>query len=288
MASPTVLVVVVNWNRWGDTEECVRSVRRAGYSNFSVTVVDNGSAAPPPPSLARDPCTRLLLAGSNLGFAAANNVAIREGLAWGADYFWCINNDAACAPGALGALVAAAEGDERLGALGSRLVLPGAARATQALGGGRIAFGRPAHITSPRRLGRLQYICGASVLLRARALREVGLFDERYFLYWEDADLCLRLRSAGWRIAFEPGSLVFHRESSALGKSSPVLDFYFNRSAALFFRRHSRFALAPILLGAAGRVGKRLARLRLENALASVRGIGAGLRPGAGRMGAVA
>ena len=282
------MVVVVNWNRWADTEECVRAVRCAGYRNFSVTVVDNGSAEPPPPSLAGHPGTKLILAGENLGFAAANNAAIREGMAWGADYFWCINNDAVCEPGALGALVSAAEADGRLGAVGSRLVLPGPARATQALGGGRIVFGRPAHITSPRRLGGLQYICGASVLLRARALREVGLFDERYFLYWEDADLCLRLRSKGWGIAFEAGSVVMHRESSALGKSNPVLDFYFNRSAALFFLRHSRFALAPILLGAAGRVGKRIARLRLGNAAASLRGVAAGLRPGAGRRGALA
>jgi GT2 family glycosyltransferase len=118
----------------------------------------------------------------------------------------------------------------------------------------------------------LQYLTAASVLLRATAIREAGSFDQRFFMYWEDADLSLRLKKAGWKLAVAEDARVLHRESASLGKRSPTLDLYYSRSVVVFFRKHSTFPWIAIAVSAGGRLIKRLLTGHFRSALAIVKG----------------
>ena len=118
-----------------------------------------------------------------------------------------------------------------------------------------------------RAAAALDFISGASVLLRCDALKQTGLFDERtFFIYWEDADLSLRLRKAGWGLSVAEDSRVWHKLSASLGQRSPLLERYFTRSGVRFLRRYApvpavaisimvtRILVKRLFLGQAARV----------------------------------
>lgn len=258
---PLVHVLVLNWNGAPDTLACLASLDRLDYPNAAVVVIDNGSGDDSVARIRRErPHQELIENGANLGFGAGNNRGIRRALAAGADYVWVLNNDAVVEPATLSAMVAAAEADSRLGAVGSALYHLDRPERMQAWGGGWVDLwsGRAGHFVTPVADAALAYLTGASLLLRAAALRQVGDFDEEFFMYWEDADLGLRLRRAGWGLAVAAEGRVRHAESGSLGKGNPTLDRYYNRSAVRFFRKHAPLPAVPIAVGGLGRLAKRL------------------------------
>jgi GT2 family glycosyltransferase len=242
-----VEIVVLNWNGWQDTIACLLSMQRQDYPNFQLLVVDNGSTDESVAQIKKAvPSVELLQTGSNLGFGGGCNLGIRQALDRGADFIWLINSDATADPCALSALVRAAERNQALGAVGSVLYEMGTSDQVQLWGGGQVNLwlGQSRHQQSP---GELDFISGASLLLRCAALDKVGLFDQAtFFMYWEDTDLAFRLRKAGWKLAVADDSKVWHKLSASLGQRSPLLDEYFTQSAVRFFRRHAPIPFIPI------------------------------------------
>jgi GT2 family glycosyltransferase len=244
-------VVVLNWNGWQDTLTCLTSLQMQDYANAHLLLVDNGSTDGSIEHIrAAMPSLELLPTGANLGFGGGCNVGIRHALARGADYVWLINSDATVDAGALSALVCSAEACPEVGAVGSVLYEVDAREQIQLWGGGTVelGWGRSQHRLSP---GPVDFVSGASVLLRRAALEGVGLFDEAsFFMYWEDTDLGFRLREGGWKLAVAQDSRVWHKQSASLGKGSALLDEYFTRSALRFFKRHApipQLAIAVLL-----------------------------------------
>lgn len=254
-----VCIVVLNWNGWADTIECVRSLQRQTYKNSSLLVVDNGSTDGSVAKIRQAlPDVELVLSGRNLGFGGGCNIGMRQALARGADYIWLINSDALADPEALGVLVQQAEQFPSWGAVGSVLYEPDHPAQVQLWGGGKVKlwWGSSRHLSCP---GRLDFVSGASALLRCKALEAVGLFDEKsYFMYWEDTDLSFRLRAAGWDIGVADQARVWHRESSSLGKGSPQLDLYFTQSGIRFLRKYAKYPLVPISMMLSRMLLKRL------------------------------
>lgn len=272
---PSVYIIVLNWNGWQRTEACVRSLRQLRYGSARIVIVDNGSTDGSVARL-RETCgaETIIANDDNLGYAGGNNLGIRMALDAGVDYVWILNNDTTVDPQALRALVEVAEADGTVGAVGSVLHPMSDRQTVETWGGGRVNLwsGRlktPAGRTPDE---WFHYLSGASLLLRSSAIRGVGLLDEQYFLYWEDTDLGFELRRAGWRLRVAADSHVFHQGSASLGKTNPRLDSYFNRSAVRFFRKHTPFPLAPILVGALSRLAARLIRGEWVRAGATVRG----------------
>lgn len=245
-------VVVLNWNGWKDTVACLASLQQQDYPNFNLIVVDNGSTDGSVEQIMQAmPTVELLQTGSNLGFGGGCNVGIRHALARGADYVWLINSDSVADIHALSGLVRAAEKSLALGSVGSVLYEADTVDQVQLWGGGRVQLwsGQSRHRQSH---GPLDFISGASVLLRRAAIEEVGLFDQAaFFMYWEDTDLAFRLRKAGWALAVADDSRVWHKQSASLGKRSLLLDEYFTRSGVRFLRRYAPipFISIAILLG---------------------------------------
>jgi GT2 family glycosyltransferase len=272
---PSVAIIILNWQNWHDTLACVGSLRELRYDNFNIVVVDNGSTNDSAERIRKlAPDCNLVISERNLGFGGGNNIAIRQALAAGADFIWLLNNDTRPEPQALAKLVECAESDPSIGAVGSVLYYMDNPGVVQAWGGGSInyALGRSHTATQVSQSASLEYLTAASLLLRSSAIDQVGGFDPNFFMYWEDADLCLRLRDGGWKLVVAEDSRVLHRESASLGKKSPLLDYYYSNSVVHFFRKHSKFPVLPIGLSLVGRVGKRLLTGRLLNAWAVLRG----------------
>ncbi len=199
--------------------------------------------------------------GENLGYPGGNNVGLRYGLARGDfEYAWLLNNDTLPEAGALQALVSCAR---QTGAAmaGSKLLYAHETETLQMAGGGMIwpAAGNAFIVASGQKDDGqwdkpfpLDYICGASLLVRKEVLCRVGFLDERYFLYWEDADWGVRARRAGFRLVYCPSSRVVHKEGATISKEtgskegnkeavsgiSGKADYYWVRNGLYFTKKY--------------------------------------------------
>jgi len=271
-----VFTVVLNWNGWRDTAACLSSLAQMRYVNNQVIVVDNGSENDSARRLKnRFPSFQLIETGQNLGFAAGCNIGIQRALEQRADFVWLLNNDTIVDPEALRRLVDKAQEDNRIAAVGSAIYFTEEPHRLQAWGGGHINFwlGRSRHFVAPMPEDSVDFITGASMLVSREAFESVGLLDEQFFMYWEDADFCFRLRKAKWKLAVAGDSKIWHKGSASVGKNSVSLDQYFNASATQFFRRHAAIPLVPLWTGA----GLRLAKRALNGDWQRIRAVWAGI-----------
>jgi len=244
---PSVYIVVLNYNGRQITIDCVNSVLKIDYPNFNVIVVDNASTDD---SVAQfreaftDPRIELLVNDRNEGYAGGNNRGIERALSQGAEYVFILNNDTIAEPDCLGPLVEAMQQDPKLGACGCPISnigpegLPNFGQEISLYTGGTRAWHDPDG-TDPCR--KVDYICGAAILLRASTIRKTGPFDPAFFLLFEDADLCFRIREAGFGIRMAASSGVRHLESRTRSRFPALVKFYGIRNRAWFIRRHGRW-----------------------------------------------
>ena len=257
----SVSIIVLNWNGWRDTVKCLTSLESLNYRNFRVVVVDNDSTDDSVPQIRQAfPDLAIIEAKKNLGFAGGCNLGIRQALRDGAEFVWLLNNDTKVDPGALGAMVEMADTDPKIGAVGSAIYSAEEPEHLVAWGGGHVNFwlGHSRHFLNSVPNNRIDFLTGASLLLRCAALKSLGLLDEGFFMYWEDGDYCFRLRRAGWTLAVAGNSLVWHKEQGSVGKKSALLDRHFNQSARRFFARHAPVPFISIWAGTALRIAKRV------------------------------
>jgi len=221
-----VTVVVVNWNGINYLHECLESIRGQTYPRVDLIVVDNGSTDGSREWLrTRSPegC-RLIEFPINTGFAAGSNAGIRASRG---EYVALLNNDAVADPLWLDRLVVFMS-DSKVGMVASKILFyedrsvidkVGHLFFPDGLNRGRGAgeidhgqFDQPGEILFPD---------GCAALYRKSMLEDVGLFDEQFFAYGDDADLGLRARWRGWNCLYSPAARVYHRHSRSLGKYSP-------------------------------------------------------------------
>lgn len=244
MISPNVAVVIVNWNGASDTALCLDSLDRVRGEWSECIVVDNGSADGSADGV-RDafPWARLLETGANLGYAGGNNRGIEEALRRGADFVLVLNNDTVVAEGMIERLRLALEQDARIGIAGPevhRRNPPGQFW----YAGGRVSRSpfRARHLSQQPPAGRplaVDYLPGCALLFSRATLERVGLFEERFFLTWEDTDLAARARHAGLTSSVVPGAVVQHAGSISFQRIfSPLYCYYYFRNMLLFARRH--------------------------------------------------
>lgn len=226
MEQSKITVIVLNWNNKGDTLACLESLVEANLLGAKVMVVDNGSTDGSAAAVReRFPGCRLIELAENCGYAGGNNVGIRAALEDGAEGVLLLNNDTCVAPDFIVPLRWIFDIDPQAAAASSaihRLDNPAMLDIAYA----RVDFHRRdavalAGVNAVPALGHgynvreeVPVAIGCSMLVSARAFREVGLFDEKYFAYHEDVDWCLRARKAGFKIYYEPMSRVYHRGSS--------------------------------------------------------------------------
>jgi GT2 family glycosyltransferase len=281
-------VVVVNWNGAALLPACLAALSRLRRTAH-VAVVDNGSADASAEAVAAFPSVGWIPLGRNAGFAAANNVGLRRALAAGARYVAIVNPDVEVEPDWLDELVAAAEAHPEAGLFGGLLVFaddPSRVNSTgivlDALGRAFDRdFGAPlASLARPG--GRVTGVTGGAALLRAEALRRIGLFDPAYFAYYEDVDLSLRAAACGVATWYVPSARARHGYGRSFGPGSPAQRYLLARNHLRALATHQplsrALALAPALalLRAGVKAPLELARGRPAHASAHLRAAGAG------------
>lgn len=241
---PKVSVIVLNYNGKETIKSCLESVYKSDYENHELIVVDNASKDGSF-ELAKKLFSRshFILNSENIGFAAGNNVAIRFALEKMSDYVFLLNNDALLEVDTLSKLVLVAE-KQGLNII-SPLIKGSAGKIWFA--GGKINWlkMRSAHIFSPQRKSfyTTRYASGCAMLVKKEVFREIGLFDEKYFLYYEDADFCLRAAKKGFKIGVNPQAVVYHFEKS---ESNPEnKNYWLALSGLIFFKTHTPLLLKP-------------------------------------------
>lgn len=277
-SSPLVAIVILNWNGWQDTTNCLSSLNVSEYKNFRIIIVDNGSTDDSVDHLqAVHADFTIIETGVNLGFAGGCNVGIRYAFEISADYIWLLNNDTVVEQQSLSALVTTAGNNRLAGAVGSVLYEMERPTVIQAWGGGGVNLhtGKSYHVKGQN--GILTYLTGASLLLRAEALRQTGLLDEGFFVYWEDTDLSFRLSANGWRLLVEPSSRVWHRECSSTGRFSRSRARLFYRSRVRFLQKYASYPLPATFYGLIDQSARDIYRMRWGHLLGAWQGTMLGL-----------
>lgn len=275
----SVCIVILNWNGWKDTIECLQSLSLLKHQNFSVVVVDNASTDSSREKLLAwasgaesplrftavideadldswDAALRntewvYIQSSVNGGFAAGNNLGIRLAMQAGCQYVWLLNNDTVVESQTLVALENHVAKNPDIGMCGSILCYYNDRAVVQAVGG--VSFNywlargeQLGHglLLDDARVKKLAqhaptYVAGASLFMPIKFLQDVGLMEERYFLYFEEIDWAVRAQGK-WKIATAADSIVYHKEGASIGtasrgKRSVLSQYYLNRNLIRFY-----------------------------------------------------
>ncbi len=250
--TPELSIVIVSFNARGDLERCLASlVSSPPVAAHEIVVVDNASTDGSADAARRVPGVTVIDAGSNLGFARANNIGIRSST--GANIL-LLNSDTTVPADAIDRLLDELDRDAGVAAAGPRLV--------DANGRAELSFGHmigPLNEFRQKRLARSaavetltrqrqypDWVSGACLLVRRADADAVGGLDERYFMYTEDVDFCAAIRARGRRILFTPDVEVVHLRGRSAVSAPAVTQQRYRESQLAFYQKHHP-GWAPLL-----------------------------------------
>jgi GT2 family glycosyltransferase len=287
-----VYIIIVNYKNWQDTLECLESVFRSSYTNFSAIVIDNdsqnnslehlmhwansktGNEFISPHSFnfvffrkedITDTINPTLLPrltfiqnDSNAGFAAGNNVALR--FLQGQDaYFWLLNPDTVILENTLEEMLKFAARRSTNAIIGGQILSFSGNHELLFYGGATINF-MTSTITPTRQINSkppLDYISGACLFAHTSNLKKVGLLPEVYFLYWEESDWCYRARQLGCKFHVCPTAICYDKISTVIGKGF-IADYFYVRNGLLFISKYRKKNLPFVLFFNVIRFFKRI------------------------------
>jgi GT2 family glycosyltransferase len=292
--APKVSIIMLNWNSYQMTRDCLLSLRKIEYPTFEVILVDNGSVDSSAEQLSREfPEIELIRNPRNLGFAGGNNVGMRKALGRGTDYLLLLNNDTIVASNFLRELVRVGESDPSIGMLNPKIYFFEPADRLW-YGGGICRPWRvfPIHLGlrkhddgSYDQTREVSFATGCALLIKAGVVRRIGLLDEAFFLSFEDADWSMRASRAGFKQFYVPGSVIWHKDSydttRNLGHAGK--NFHTMRNSVLFARKYIEAPYWPLFMLSVGkyviyRTLADLARGEVKRVTALYRGLWSGCR----------
>lgn len=232
---PKVFILILHYGEQEDTLECLRLLEKLDYPNFEVLVIDN------------DPNRRLgdlnfnykitkLTNEKNLGFSGGNNTGIKYALENGADYVLLLNNDTVIERNFLKILVEAGEKDEKTGIIGPVIYRCGTNEIHFAGGEINWLYTEARHVP-----GAVDFITGACLLIKRKVIEKIGLMPEEYFLYFEDAEWCLKARKAGFDCRVVSEARIGHIVSKNTQEYSFSYIYYHYRNGLLLAKRNAPF-----------------------------------------------
>ena len=291
--TPRVDVVTLTWNQRQDTLECLESLSQVTYPNYRVIVVDNGSTDGTVEAVReRYPEVELIVNPRNLGFQGGFNAGLRRALESGADLVFVMNNDTTVQPDILNELIKYANPPD-VGMLSPKIYYYAEPTRIWTVGGDRHPITFEMIHKGENQIDQGQwnevierdYLIGCAMLLKRALLEDIGLFDTGYHpIYYEDSDLCMRARNAGYRLLMVPTAKMWHKVSrSGGGFDSPRQRYLMARHSVRFFRKYvhgwRRLVVMPYRLGSAIKTTLRLAwRRRFASIAAYWRGLRDGFK----------
>lgn len=233
--TPDTTILILTWNARHVLPACLETLFAQDYPHFAVMVLDNDSTDGTPEWVRTHyPAVQVVENGRNLGFAAGNNVGLRQA---DTPFVVLVNPDVELAPDWLAQLLAPMRQDATIGVAGCKVYEPDG-RTLQHAGG---YIMKPQALSGHYGLGErdtgqhdklrdVEYVIGAAMAIRQEVIRSIGLLDEGFFLYYEDVDYCERAREAGYRIVYVPDAHLVHHESSTTQRGSAFYYGYMHTS----------------------------------------------------------
>jgi len=243
---PKVFIVVLNYNGKDVIKKCLTSVFKIDYPNFEVVFVDNNSTDGSL-ELAKGNFSKanFIKNEENLGYASGNNIGIRFSLERMAEYVLVLNNDTEVEKDFLTKLIEVMEEDKKIG-IASPVIMDANTKKVW-FSGGKIDWLRmkTLHLQNARTetYFKSDFITGCSMLVKAEVFEKIGLFDEDFFLYWEDADFSLRSKKSGFKNVVVPTSCIYHFEKSESQKKAKT--YWLVVSGLIFFKKNTPAWLRP-------------------------------------------
>jgi GT2 family glycosyltransferase len=286
MNDPKVYIVILNYRQWQDTWECIGSLLKSSFQNYSVIIVDNDSQNNSFENIINQARTasiattgyqlysKEMLNGKidfqnlprltfiqndiNAGFAGGNNIVLR--LLAGLDaYVWLLNPDMVIREDTLAELVSFGVKQTTCCIIGAEVRTFSGNQELFFYGGGKVNFlsGTVRLIKNPGSAGRLDYISGGCLFTHAANFKTYGLLPEEYFLYWEETDWCFRAMQQGAALFVCPSAVCYDKISTVIGKGF-LSDYYYSRNGLLFISKFRKWNVPIALLAMTIRWFKRI------------------------------
>lgn len=237
---PKVYIIILNWNGFEDTAQCLKSVMELEYDNYKIILVDNGSVDGSVEKFnLKFPEIKLIKNENNVGFASASNQGIKYAMEEGADYIWLLNNDTVVPRDVLSNLVAACASPQ-IGLASPLIYYYDSPEIIQFCGS--VIDWENKKIKRLENLEELAAIdvkdnlslWGTALLIQRKVIDDVGYLSEKYFAYHEDEEYCLRVARAGYRSVVVPDARIFHKNSRSTGSNDAPMQVFL-RSRNLYF-----------------------------------------------------
>lgn len=251
-----VFIILLNYKGVEDTLECVKSLENIEYNNYEIVIVDNDS-----PDNSFDILNEklghkhhIMSSGKNGGFAYGNNVGINFAMDNGADYVLLINNDTTVEKDFLKELVKALEEDEAYG-MSTGLILNYYDKSEVWFAGGEINWDRfyGYHLNEDDNVNNISlnereitFATGCLMLIKREVIDKVGCLPEEYFMYYEDVDYCAKLQEEGYKIIYNPKSVIYHKISAASGEAESPFAIKWNTKNRIRFMKKYKHKLSMI------------------------------------------
>jgi len=252
---PRVSIIIANWNTRDLILQCLSSIRRHS-PHCEAIVVDNGSTDGSNAAIEREfPEAKIIRHAENQGYARANNAGVR---AASGEYLLFLNSDTILMGDTVDGLCDLLRDHSRLAACSPRLVQQNGRAQPYAFGNDptlgylfsralvRAGIRKPLHDWDTTIVQKVDWVSGACLLMRRSAFEQVGGFDENIFMYFEDNDLCLRLRQAGWKVVYAPHVAVVHLGGASVS-SDISRNHYYYQSLRYFYSKHYSVVACSIL-----------------------------------------
>jgi GT2 family glycosyltransferase len=242
-------IILVNWNGTDDTINCIESIYKSTFKDYTIIVVDNGSDKDQLQKLVE--CAfkiTLIKAGENLGYTGGNNVGIDCAIDKKAKYILLLNNDTYIAIDALENMMLSANSDKEVGVLSPKIFFHPDRHLIWSAGVtfnntnlmGYLSGYKEEDKEIYNQQSDVDYVSGCAMLIQTHVIKKVGKLCDDYFAVCEDIDFCFRVKNQGYRIRYEPSATIWHIESSSSGGSdNPQYVYYQTRNYFLF---HNRWA----------------------------------------------
>jgi GT2 family glycosyltransferase len=259
-----VFVIILNWNGIKDTLDCLKSAKSLNTENFDlkILVVDNASTDDSLERLKEIPDIETISNKNNMGFAGGNNVGIKYVLKNGADYVVILNNDTVLEKNSLSILIKTASDNPKAGTLSPKIYFekgyefhknkykPADKGKVIWYAGGVIdwknIYGSGRGVDEVdlglfNKTTETDFATGTCMLLTRTALEKVGMFDEKYFMYYEDTDLSQRMKTNGFEVIYVPNAQIWHKVAQSSGIGSNLNDYFITRNRMLFGLKYALF-----------------------------------------------
>jgi GT2 family glycosyltransferase len=241
-----VSVIILNWNGFEDTSELLLSLREVRYPTLKIFVVDNHSSGNDAVNLEDTfkNYIKVISSSSNLGFTGGNNLGIKKALEDNTDYILLLNNDTTVRPDFLEILVNKFTIDSQVGIVAPRInyydeqqrIWTDGGKISRIRGSG-FAYSDNLETEAKMDDKSVAFVSGCCMLIKREVFLDIGLFDENYFLYVEDTDLCLRTIRAGYKIYVVPRAKIFHKVNKATKKKPSSHALYYVTRNRLYFTK---------------------------------------------------